>query len=416
MQIFNATMIFFFSFQWNKGGNRSAADRAKISAGVRARNRAILLEKLKKLGMTEEEWVEKKKQIKYLRERVRRAKVVKDQQLVAEKERELQIALDNNETPGTTVMPAAQPKKKKGKTNEAERKTSNKEGKTKKRRGDQSTVDCEKQRTTMSPSETHQSAQTATVPTPTGGKRSKKESSSTTNLSTQTAAVQAAPQYATFFARDISWTPHQYHESSSQDSSSYEKDCPNGGPGGLICCAACTKKYSSFLSDTTKEIEKQRTHKVNGEVMELLGYLSDAKLKLGTGLQVTKSRTGTGPMQKMITNSKRKAKNTQPAPKTKKKALAPQVRSKKTQKSEPCQAEPLALEDDPFTDKEPLPLLPQPELCSDSPVTLRQPHNGQSQHVISYELPFDNDQSHQGSTGQKCDVEEPEEAIETVAV
>jgi hypothetical protein len=59
---------------WNKGKNRSEAVRAKIAAGVRARNRAVLLEKLKKLGMEEEEWLVKQKEIKYLRERVRRAK------------------------------------------------------------------------------------------------------------------------------------------------------------------------------------------------------------------------------------------------------------------------------------------------------------------------------------------------------
>ena len=60
---------------WNKGKNRSQAVRAKIAAGVKARNRAVLLEKLKKLGMTEEEWFAKTKEIKYLRERVRRAKI-----------------------------------------------------------------------------------------------------------------------------------------------------------------------------------------------------------------------------------------------------------------------------------------------------------------------------------------------------
>ena len=59
---------------WNKGKNRSSADRAKIAAGVRARNRAILLQKLERLGITEEEWKQKKTEIKYIRERIRRAK------------------------------------------------------------------------------------------------------------------------------------------------------------------------------------------------------------------------------------------------------------------------------------------------------------------------------------------------------
>lgn len=60
---------------WNKGKNRSDEAKAKIGAGVRARNHAILLVKLGRLGMTEVEWFRKKKQIKLLRERVRKAKV-----------------------------------------------------------------------------------------------------------------------------------------------------------------------------------------------------------------------------------------------------------------------------------------------------------------------------------------------------
>ena len=79
---------------WNKGVNRSSADRAKIAAGVRARNRAILLEKLKRLGLSEEEWYAKKKEIKYLRERVRRAKVSARRQEQAEAERNLQAVID----------------------------------------------------------------------------------------------------------------------------------------------------------------------------------------------------------------------------------------------------------------------------------------------------------------------------------
>ena len=59
---------------WNKGKNRSEADKAKIAAGVKARNRAVLLEKLRRLGMSEEEYNQKTKEIKYLRERIRRTK------------------------------------------------------------------------------------------------------------------------------------------------------------------------------------------------------------------------------------------------------------------------------------------------------------------------------------------------------
>jgi hypothetical protein len=79
---------------WNKGRNRSNDVRAKISAGVRARNRAILLEKLKRLGMTEDEWFAKKKEIKYIRERLRRAKKANAHRQAEEAGLKLQEAID----------------------------------------------------------------------------------------------------------------------------------------------------------------------------------------------------------------------------------------------------------------------------------------------------------------------------------
>ena len=44
---------------WNFGKQRSSAVKAKIAAGVRARNSAALELKLKRLGMTEEEYITK---------------------------------------------------------------------------------------------------------------------------------------------------------------------------------------------------------------------------------------------------------------------------------------------------------------------------------------------------------------------
>jgi hypothetical protein len=78
---------------WNKGKNRSSADKAKIAAGVRARNRTVLLEKLKRLGLTEEEWFEKKKEIKYLRERIRRSKKTNANHKAALAEQKLKAAI-----------------------------------------------------------------------------------------------------------------------------------------------------------------------------------------------------------------------------------------------------------------------------------------------------------------------------------
>jgi hypothetical protein len=59
---------------WNKGKSRSDETRAKIAAGVRARNRQRFLEKLEDLGVTEEQYEEQKREVKRDREAERRAR------------------------------------------------------------------------------------------------------------------------------------------------------------------------------------------------------------------------------------------------------------------------------------------------------------------------------------------------------
>lgn len=56
--------------------------------------------------------------------------------------------------------------------------------------------------------------------------------------------------------------------------------CPDGGPGGLICCSYCTAAYSRFLSNTATEMEAQTVARVGQEVSEILELLEDAKQRL----------------------------------------------------------------------------------------------------------------------------------------
>merc|ERR1719253_1994675 len=56
--------------------------------------------------------------------------------------------------------------------------------------------------------------------------------------------------------------------------------CPEGGPGGLICCSYCTAAYSRLLSNTVKEMEAQSVASVGREVSEILDLLADAKQRL----------------------------------------------------------------------------------------------------------------------------------------
>jgi len=65
--------------------------------------------------------------------------------------------------------------------------------------------------------------------------------------------------------------------------------CPNGGPGGLICCSYCTASYSRFLSNTAKEMEAQSVSRIGHEVSDILELLADAKLRLQRAAEVTQS-------------------------------------------------------------------------------------------------------------------------------
>lgn len=65
--------------------------------------------------------------------------------------------------------------------------------------------------------------------------------------------------------------------------------CPNGGPGGLICCAHCTAAYSRILSNTAKEMECQSVAKAGQEMNEILDLLADAKQRLLNATDVSQA-------------------------------------------------------------------------------------------------------------------------------
>eukprot|EP00934_Nitzschia_sp_Nitz4_P001454 Nitzschia sp. Nitz4//scaffold326_size20077//18339//19640//NITZ4_008714-RA/size20077-augustus-gene-0.36-mRNA-1//1//CDS//3329547936//1454//frame0 len=249
---------------WNKGKIRSSADKAKIAAGVRARNRTLLLEKLQRLGMTEEEYEEKKRQIKYLRERIRRAKLInakhKDAETklrLSEAEKKLQAVLDSTtekDPPGRVVIPPA---------------------------------------TT--------STSTSIVP-----QNLESGESEVTRIQKATKAI--AQQV---FSKELIWTPYRWSKkddgnsdnddgtSTNDDGDNNVKDddetssyppCPSGGPGGLICCSACAKQYTWYLSGTMQDMEVQRLHRTGKEVQELLGFLQDSQKALDNAYETAKRK------------------------------------------------------------------------------------------------------------------------------
>ena len=198
---------------WNFGKRRSSADKAKIAAGVRARNRTLLLQKLKRLGMTEEEYNNKKKEIKYLRERIRRAKKANGKHGDKKLDKKLQDAID-----ATTEKKGVEINIKKEDQSKEEQKEEQEKPKEEQKEG-----------------------------APTIAEKSQR------NLG--------------IFSKEITWRPL----------SSENQSCPTGGPGGLICCDSCSTQFNLMLTKLSEDVETHRMMKESGEVSEILEFLNQKK-------------------------------------------------------------------------------------------------------------------------------------------
>lgn len=64
--------------------------------------------------------------------------------------------------------------------------------------------------------------------------------------------------------------------------------CPDGGPGGLVCCSQCAASYSQILSNTTKAMETQTAAKIGQEVSELMEMLQDAQTRMRLAVDVSR--------------------------------------------------------------------------------------------------------------------------------
>ncbi len=111
------------------------------------------------------------------------------------------------------------------------------------------------------------------------------------------------------FSRDIAWSKFSFGDD-NDNRQSYDQVCPQGGPGGLICCDSCCKQYSSYLSKTVKDMEIQRTHKGGKEVKELLKFLHQGKKTLERAIGVAKKKVpplpplGISPKEQQATQRK----------------------------------------------------------------------------------------------------------------
>jgi len=269
---------------WNAGKNWSNSVRTKIALGVQARNRVVLLEKLKRLHMTEEEWFDMKRKIKLKRERVR---VIKRR--------------------NTNLQPRVVQAEKAQRKRQEEYRQSIRDAKEQEWKAAASTE-----------SDIHT------------GKVSKK-------VARAAIANRLADEAKNVFVREIEWKPFEWKREGESGSSTTmmeedgkgdnDKDtgdgkdedrtkeidntqngaadqavegigeradesdaefwssCPDGGPGGLVCCESCSNKYSMFLSQTDKDLESQRVRNTSREMKRLMDIISNKQTDLENTLK-----------------------------------------------------------------------------------------------------------------------------------
>jgi NUMOD3 motif len=282
---------------WNKGQNRSESAKAKISAGVRARNQALLQAKLTNWDMSLEEWQAKKRQIKLLRERVRKAKVALTAKQTMPKPNATLSHAKPSPADKTPVDAANAPPLKRQLKSPPPSSTS---------------------------SATAAAAAAAAVPSDVAGHKSALRhdnnaklppapSAAETFVSTRapeplrpTAAADTPPQWPrmiSVFGRDISWTPHILHGSQGVAHTNhpstaaappppppYTYMCPQGGPGGLICCSLCSTLYTQYLTRTVTELQEQKLQSVGREVRDLIHWTQGTRETLAQTIKAARRK------------------------------------------------------------------------------------------------------------------------------
>jgi NUMOD3 motif len=276
---------------WNKGKIRSSSDKANISKGVKDRNRKVLLVNLAKFGMTEEEYADMKKEIKYVRERVRvtkknnaqlkesRQKIMEQQKLLEEAEkvwkREVDKEMDEEEAERLAEL-------------------------TKKTLDEEEDDDDDMIAELVRNAEEENSkppAKAGSIEEKVGTEEDDVDEDEEEDEEAEMEGSKwPAPQ---FIREEIHWTPHSYDTGKGNEEEEYnassaaswkdENDpCPNGGPGGLICCRLCTKSYASFMAETLQEMEREKNANLVEERNEVVELLRQTKNNLAVSLQAAK--------------------------------------------------------------------------------------------------------------------------------
>lgn len=224
---------------WNKDKQRTGTDKAKISAGVKARNRAILLQQLEEWDMSENEYLELKKKTKQVRERLRRTKAINASKTKNDK---VKLEPESGSESDEEEKEADEPEKEQV---EEEKFGSN---------HFQQDEALEARLQEVADIHKDDEADDGPAKTPPND-----------NLDKDHEGMAKATHGL--------WAPHPFD---SVDPNTLAQACPEGGPGGLICCSTCTGKFSQYLSSTYASMQEHSINLMGNEVQELGSLLKQA--------------------------------------------------------------------------------------------------------------------------------------------
>jgi hypothetical protein len=281
---------------WNKGKERTNIAKAKISAGVRARNYEILQQKLKILNITEHEWYTKKKQIKLLRERVRKAKLAaknyeQEQNQLKQLQQQLEINENNNDKSNnnnndlTSNIDVADTIPSSHDVQELQRH----------RLADNSIEEstlidsCVTQVDVVETATTDNSTSIKNEDLPLVDQEVSPPptTNQTPRINNNNNDPRTSDKYKniSMFHRDIEWSPSELDIDNNN-----ETLCPNNGPGGMICCQDCMIRYTKFMTSTVQTLQRHATMKIGKEVEELYNDVTDMKQQLIQSMKVTRRK------------------------------------------------------------------------------------------------------------------------------
>jgi hypothetical protein len=85
------------------------------------------------------------------------------------------------------------------------------------------------------------------------------------------------------FEKEIVWSDFSFSKNNAH--AKFDEICPVGGPGGLICCEFCSRRYHLYLTKMAEDMETHRIQQQTNEMKDIIIFVNGAKDELKTAVK-----------------------------------------------------------------------------------------------------------------------------------